>query len=144
MEKKQIKREFSAGGVVYKKLGDQIFWLVIRPKGSEKWRLPKGWIEKGESSKEAAVREVLEEGGVETNVLAKIGTEQYFFVLKGERIFKNVTFYLMEYIKEAETEISWETEEIDWLSFELAREWLAFKTEKEMLEKGNNFTKEIH
>lgn len=81
MNSGQLKREFSAGGVVYRKDQDQIKWLVIKPAGSEKWRLPKGLIDKGEISVEAAKREVVEEAGVEAEVLEKIGEEKYFYVL---------------------------------------------------------------
>ncbi len=132
----KIKREFSAGGVVFRREPEGVLWLVIRPKGSNKWRLPKGWIEKGESSLEAAKREVREEGGVETEVLGKIGSEKYFFIENNQKIFKTVVFYLMKYIQEAQEGYSWETEEIDWLPFQEAKEKLFFEKEKEILEKA--------
>jgi 8-oxo-dGTP pyrophosphatase MutT (NUDIX family) len=135
-QKLKIKREFSAGGVVFRKEGGEIVWLVIKPTGSNKWRLPKGWIEPGEKSLGAAQREVREEAGVETEVLGKVGNEKFFFVQDGQKIMKNVVFYLMEYLQEAETGYTWETEEIDWLPFPQARERLAFKNEKEILEKA--------
>lgn len=136
VKQQKIKREFSAGGVVFRKEPEGILWLVVKPTGSEKWRLPKGWIEPGESSIEAAQREVAEEAGVKTEVLGKVGQEKYFFVQGKEKVFKTVVFYLMEYQQEAQTGFSWETEEIDWLSFEEAKEKLAFKQEKEILEKA--------
>jgi len=111
-------------------------WLVIKPKGSEQWRLPKGKIEKKENSTEAALREVKEEGGIEAEVLNKIDSIKYFFVREGQEIFKMVTFYLMEYVQEAQGGFCWETEEIAWLPFKEAKEKLAFKNEKEVLEKG--------
>lgn len=135
MKQQKVKREFSAGGVVFRREGE-ILWLVIRPAGSRQWRLPKGWIEPGESSIEAAQREVAEEAGVKTEVLGKVGIEKYFFVQGKEKIFKTVVFYLMEYLQEAETGFTWETEEIDWLPFGEAKERLAFKQEKEILEKA--------
>jgi 8-oxo-dGTP pyrophosphatase MutT (NUDIX family) len=95
-KEKKVEFRFSAGGVVFK--GDKV--LVIKPKGTDRWQLPKGHIDKGESSKETAVREVEEEGGVKVKPIEKIGDTQYFFVLKGQKIFKKVTFYLMEYIKD--------------------------------------------
>ncbi len=137
VKKAKIKREFSAGGVVFRKEPEGILWLVIKPSGSEKWRLPKGWIGKNESSLEAAKREVREEGGIEAEVLGKIGTDKFFFVWDKQKILKNVVFYLMEYLQEAETGFSWETEKIDWLSFEEAKERLAFEKEKEILEKAS-------
>ncbi|MFZ5365857.1 MAG: NUDIX hydrolase [Patescibacteria group bacterium] len=136
MKKQKVKREFSAGGVVFRREPEGILWLVIKPAGSEKWRLPKGWIGKNESSLEAAKREVAEEAGVKAEVLGKVGSEKYFFVQGKEKILKNVVFYLMEYLQEAETGFSWETEKIDWLPFKEAKERLAFAKEKEILEKA--------
>lgn len=144
MSKSKIKREYSAGGVVFQKDSstgsgqEEILWLVVKPTGSEKWRLPKGWIGRNESSLEAAKREVREEAGIEAEVLGKVGIEKYFFVQGKEKIFKTVVFYLMEYLQEAETGFSWETEKIDWLPFEEAKERLAFEKEKELLEKAKN------
>ena len=135
-KKLKVKRGFSAGGVVFRQEPEGILWLVVRPKGSEQWRFPKGKIEKKESSAEAALREVKEEGGIEAEIKGKIDIIKYFFVQDKQRIFKTVVFYLMEYVQEAQGGFCWETEEIAWLPFEEAREKLAFKNEKEVLEKG--------
>ncbi len=136
MKKIKVKKEFSAGGVVYRQEPEGVLWLVIKPKGDNRWRFPKGGIETGESSAQAAQREVREEAGIETEILAKIGHEKYFFVEDGQKIFKTVTFYLMEYQQEAQTGFTWETEEIDWLLFAEAKKRLAFDKEKEILEKA--------
>lgn len=139
MPKARIKREFSAGGVVFRKEPEGILWLIVKPRGSEKWRFPKGHIESNENSVEAAIREVAEEAGVETEVLEKIGNEKYFFVENKQKIFKTVVFYLMEYVQEAREGFNWETEEIDWLLFEEVEKKLAFPKEKEILKKAQEF-----
>lgn len=143
MPKLKVKREFSAGGVVFRKEPEGTLWLVIKPTGKDKWRLPKGWIEKGESSAQAAQREVKEEAGIEVEVLEKVGGEKYFFVQDGQKIFKTVVFYLMEYVQEAREGYSWETEEIDWLPLEQAKERLAFENEKKILEKAEKLLKTL-
>lgn len=132
----KIKREFSAGGIVFREEEGEILWLIIRPKGSRNWRFPKGWIEASEKSYEAAQREVREEAGIEAEVLGKVGNEKYLFRWQGDLIWKSVVFYLMKYQQEAKSGIGFETEEIDWLSTEEAKEKLAFKKEKELLEKA--------
>lgn len=54
-----------AGGVVYRKGAAGWEYLLISAKNSaQRWGLPKGHIEAGESAREAAVREVQEESGV--------------------------------------------------------------------------------
>jgi len=137
-QKLKFKRKFSAGGVVFRREPEGILWLVIRPKGSDQWRFPKGKIEKKESSAQTALREVKEEGGVEAEIKEKIDSIKYFFVQNHQKIFKTVVFYLMEYIQEAQGGFCWETEEIAWLPAEEAKEKLAFKNEKEILEKAQS------
>jgi len=109
---------------------------VIKPAGDNRWRFPKGKIEGKESSGEAGQREVREEAGIEVTVLGKVDNEKYFFVIDGQKIFKTVTFYLMEYLQEARESYTWETEMIDWLPYEEARQRIAFDKEKELLDKA--------
>ena len=59
-----MKQEFSAGGVVYRKLQDKFVWLVGLHSGYHKWVLPKGMIEVGETQAQTALREVKEETGI--------------------------------------------------------------------------------
>ena len=46
----------AAGGVIYNDVGEILFIERL-----ERWDLPKGKVDKGESNKEAAIREVEEE-----------------------------------------------------------------------------------
>ena len=55
-----------AGGIVFRVIGDVPEFLIVTSRSNpEHWVLPKGHIEPGESPRSAAVREVLEETGVE-------------------------------------------------------------------------------
>lgn len=139
--KTPLVREFSAGGVVFKKNKDgSVSWLIINPKDTKRWQLPKGHIDKGESSEVAALREVREEGGLEARLLKKIGNERLFFYFQGKRIFKTVTFYLMEFTKDTKEGFSeLEVGETQFLSFKKATELLTFKNDKEILQKGYDF-----
>src|SRR5215218_7302344 len=94
-----VKREFSAGGVLVRRLrGDWVF-AAIRPAGKPEglWALPKGRIDRGESAEATAVREVTEETGAEGTSVGKLGDIRYVFTWSGERIFKVVSFYLVRY-----------------------------------------------
>ena len=136
MEDKKLKREFSAGGIVFKPKGKEILWLVLKPAGNEKWRFPKGKINSAESSVAASKREVREETGIEPELLGKIGEEKYFFVENNQKVFKTVIFYLMKYLKQTEIGFNKETEKIAWLPFLKAKKRLAFNKDQDLLEKA--------
>jgi 8-oxo-dGTP pyrophosphatase MutT (NUDIX family) len=79
----------AAGGVVEK--GDAI--LLIHRLG--KWDLPKGKLEKNESSKTAAVREILEETGVKVSLDYKICTTWHTYSMNGKGILKRTKWFRM-------------------------------------------------
>jgi ADP-ribose pyrophosphatase YjhB (NUDIX family) len=87
--------EESAGGVVVRELEGVPHMLIIRDP-YEKWGLPKGHSEKGESLQEAALREVSEETGLSDLELGpELVTIDWRFRTRGTLIHKFATFYLM-------------------------------------------------
>jgi 8-oxo-dGTP pyrophosphatase MutT (NUDIX family) len=141
-KKGQLVREFSAGGAVFKKKGPNYLWLMVRPAGSTRWQLPKGKIDPDETSEKAAAREVKEEGGVTAKPLKKIGSSQYFFFLKGKRIFKTVTYFLMEYLRNSQKGHDHEVEETRFLPLTQALEKLTFEDDRKILQKAETSLKE--
>ena len=136
---KNFKREFSAGGAVYKKDGEKLWWLVCKHSGYHKWVLPKGLVEPGEKLEATAVREVEEEAGIKTKIIAKIPEpEKYIYTMNGVKIFKVVTYFLMEYVSGEIKNHDWEMEEVEWLSYDEAKKRLDFRGAKEVLEKAKN------
>ena len=137
-KQEKVIREFSSGGVVFKKNK----WLITRSSVSNLypisvWRLPKGWIDEGETLEETALREVREEGGVEAKIIKKIETIKYFYIAPNKgKILKFVTFYLMEWIKDFPEGFDGETSEIKWLPFDKAYKLLSFSNEKQILKKA--------
>lgn len=137
-----VIREFSAGGVVFKKTPTQTLFLIIQPKETDRWQFPKGHLDEGESSKEAAVREVKEEGGVSAELVQKLGIQRYFFSMKKDKIFKSVTFFLMEYTTGDPKNHDKEVDEAVFLPFEEAFEKLTFKKDKETLSQAQSLLKQ--
>lgn len=136
------KREFSAGGAVYKKDGDKILWLVCQHSGYHKWVLPKGLIDPGEKSAETAIREVEEETGVKIKIIAKIpNPEKYIYTMNGVRIFKLVQYFLMEYISGDIANHDFEMEAVEWLPYKEAFQKLNFHGAKKVLEKARQLFK---
>lgn len=147
-------RQFSAGGVVFKKQDNQILWLLIQPKRKDefcsqvRWQLPKGWIEQGEKTEEAALREVEEEGGVKAKIIEKIDAIKIFFknIFEGkpqETVLKTITYYLMEYQEDVPDGFGWETQEVVWLPYDQAKEKLTFKSERKILEKAKKLLESL-
>ena len=79
--------------------------LVIREKEmlfihrNNKWDLPKGKVEKKESSKSAAVREVMEECGLinKPQIKSKLLNTYHVYLLNGKSYLKKTTWFLMNY-----------------------------------------------
>ena len=142
MLNKNFKREFSSGGAVFRKLKTKneklkIEWLVAKHSGYHKWVLPKGLVEEGEKLEETAVREVEEETGIKAKVIAKIPEpEKYIYTMNGVKIFKMVTYFLMEYVSGDIKNHDFEMEEVEWLTFDEAKKTLNFHGAKEVLDKA--------
>lgn len=134
-----LKREFSAGGVVFRREGKKIFIALLktRYKEGEAWVLPKGHIE--EKDRElTAKREVAEEIGIKkVKIIQEIARTHYFFKdKKGNLISKTVYFYLME-TKEKKLKPQKKEGflEARWFPLERAVEIIAFEDTKKMLKK---------
>jgi len=84
----------SCGGVVFFK-GKVLLLYKNRSGRYMGWVLPKGTVEKGESYKQAAIREVNEEAGVNAEILKYIGKTEYHFRGYGDIVNKTVHWYLM-------------------------------------------------
>ena len=135
-----MRREFSAGGVVVRRLRGGWHLAAIRPAGKAVWALPKGLIGRGESAASAAVREVAEETGVEGHVVGKLGDVRYVYTWKGERVFKVVSFFLLRYrggrLGEIPPAHAHEIDEARWFPLADAPKLLAYKGERDMAEEA--------
>src|SRR3954469_5415860 len=66
----------AAGGIVTRRGGSPLF-AVVRMRKRNEWVLPKGKLDQGETAREAAAREVLEETGHRVSLHEFIGTLAY-------------------------------------------------------------------
>jgi 8-oxo-dGTP pyrophosphatase MutT (NUDIX family) len=131
-----VRREFSAGGVVVRRLRGGWRLAAIRPAGRDVWALPKGLIDEGEGSAEAAVREVAEETGLEARLVRKLGDVRYVYTWEGERVFKVVSFFLLRYRRGTLGNVAathaHEVAGARWLPLDEAERLLAYGGEREM------------
>ncbi|MDQ3993556.1 MAG: NUDIX domain-containing protein [Actinomycetota bacterium] len=135
-----MRREFSAGGVVVRRLRGGWHLAAIRPGGKTVWALPKGLVARGEDPAGTALREVAEETGVEGKLVEKLGDVRYVYTWKGDRIFKVVSFFLIRYSRgrlgDLPPALAHEVDEARWLPLADAPRLLAYKGEKEMAERA--------
>lgn len=83
----------AAGGLVYNVAQELL--MIFR---LGKWDLPKGKIEEGEATAEAAVREVEEECGIKAPQIEKAWPNTYHtYRLKGQEILKRTYWFKMKY-----------------------------------------------
>jgi 8-oxo-dGTP pyrophosphatase MutT (NUDIX family) len=102
--------------------------------------LPKGLIDAGETSTQAALREVREETGLTALLIAKLANIRYVYVRSwgdGERVFKIVTFYLFRYqsgdIDEIDPAMRVEVKQAFWLALEEAEAKLSYRGERQVV-----------
>jgi len=136
--------ERSAGGIVYKREGDKVLFLLIKTFANKRrktvFKFPKGHLNKDEVLKQAALREVEEEGRIKSKIIAKIGSNDYIIwdKLQKRKIIKKVTFFLMEYVEESNLKYFDSEVVLDriWVNYGDALSKLAFDSEKILLKKA--------
>jgi 8-oxo-dGTP pyrophosphatase MutT (NUDIX family) len=93
--------EFSAGGVVLDEQGRVLLIRARDLRNQPVWTLPKGALVSGETSEQAAVREVREETGYRCAVVRELPAVTYWFQRGGRRIKKTVRWFLMRPLEKA-------------------------------------------
>ncbi|KPK39688.1 MAG: hypothetical protein AMJ78_08100 [Omnitrophica WOR_2 bacterium SM23_29] len=133
----KTKLQFSSGGIIYRRKGKRAeVALIVRGEGKI-FCLPKGKIEKPETPRQTALREVEEETGLKGKIEKEIGKINYWFHSKEEkaRIFKTVYFYLIKYESGETTGHDFEVEEVKWLTVDEALKVMTYPSERKMMQK---------
>ena len=139
-ERLQTLEQVSAGGVAYREIDGRIEIAIILTNPERRWQLPKGMLDAGESFEQAALREVREEAGVETDLIGTLETTEYWFSAdrNGERtrFHKFVHWFLMLYRSGNVEDHDHEVFEARWMAVEDALGMLVFKNERDVVAKA--------
>jgi 8-oxo-dGTP diphosphatase len=135
-----MKFEFSAGGIVVKKVhstdsGLQNLILVCQHSQHHGWVFPKGLIGdhvKGEQKEDTALREVEEETGVKGEIIRSLTSVEYWYIFEGKKIKKTVYYFLMEYVAGNITNHDQEMENVEWLPEDEVAKLLTYPSDKKV------------
>jgi 8-oxo-dGTP pyrophosphatase MutT (NUDIX family) len=140
--KSPTKTQISAGGVAFRCNGNQVEVALISVGESRRWQLPKGIVNKDESTETAAIREVREETGLNTDLIELIDKVEYWYYAteKEQRVryHKYVYFYLLRFKSGDVAEHDHEVNEARWVSIDGASTMLAFKSEQDVVVKAQS------
>ncbi|MDQ6611241.1 MAG: NUDIX hydrolase [Gemmatimonadota bacterium] len=130
--------ETSAGGVVFRMEAGTPLFLLIRD-SYRNWGFPKGHLEDGEMAEQAALREVLEETGVNcSRVSGAIETIDWYFRFRGRLVHKVCHFFLMR----AESSVTNPQQEegitaCRWAAFEEATGLVSYANARTVLQRAH-------
>lgn len=134
----QTKRQISSGGIIFKEIDGKFKVALIARKNKTVWCLPKGKVEKGESTQATAKRELEEETGLRGELIKKVDSIHYWYYSKKEntRFSKTVYFYLFRYRGGRLKDHDWEVDAVRWFFIDEAIRKLTYKSERELMQKA--------
>lgn len=133
-----VRRQVSAGGVVYRIHQGRVEFALVRPAGRSVWCLPKGMVEPHERPEEAALREVQEETGLAARPRGTLGEIEYWFADRGQgaRIHKRVHHFLFEAVGGSFADHDQEIGEARWFEATEALRTAGYANERAILERA--------
>ena len=117
-------------------------FLLIRNKRSAHWGFPKGHVEPGETNEETAKREVLEETGIEIELLPEFSRRSEY-TIQG-KIEKSVVIFLAKTTQEDYVMQQEEIEECGWFLFDDAMRTLNYDNDKRILTQAQQYMLDHH
>lgn len=127
-----MKREKSCGVITLKNIDEKYYVLLIKHNLGH-IGIPKGHVEKNESEEETAIREVLEETGINTEIIGDF--REVITYCPKENVEKDVVFFLgyatSNNIKIQEEEV----QNVFWVTLKESIDVITFDKEKELIKR---------
>ncbi len=129
--------ESSCGAVIFRRENDEKKFLLIRNRRSAHWGFPKGHIEPGETKEETAIREVLEETGLNIKIVPGF-VKNSEYTIQG-KIEKSVSIFLAETVQIDYSLQEEEIEECGWFNYSDSMRILNYENDKNILSDAQEF-----
>jgi len=110
---------------------------------AQRWTFPKGKINKWETPKDAALREIQEETGLHNlKIVCELGKIRYFYRQEKKLIFKIVHHFLIE-TSDKQLYPNYEVKEARWFTIQETLDKIGYKNNKMILKKALRKLKKI-
>lgn len=141
-------RANSAGGIVFAYFDGQPKFLLIQHKHTHQWSIPKGYVEPGEATIDAAVREVHEETGIRSTVVDFLDFADIWMTLSDHRLHRKLHAYLLEAQETALDPAKFDPDEqmigqVEWVSPADALKRIRYKNIRPLIRKAEQRLKEL-
>lgn len=132
-----MKREKSCGALVYRKENNKYKLLLVKHRYGGHWCFPKGHVEAGENEMQTALREVMEETGIQIEL--QEGFRQAVEYFPKPNVKKQVIYFLGEAQYEEYTMQEEEIREITWADLDKAYYMVTFKNDKNLINEARKY-----
>jgi 8-oxo-dGTP diphosphatase len=130
-----VQHDVSSGGVLFRRESGRVEVVLIQTR-VDRWQIPKGAIEEGETREQAARREVREETGIDGDVLEHLETIEYWFTAgtRRQKRHKSVHLFLLSFLTGDTKDHDDESIDAKWFPIEEAAKKLSFANERHALD----------
>ncbi|HZJ34597.1 MAG TPA: NUDIX domain-containing protein [Candidatus Angelobacter sp.] len=95
----EIVREPTSGGIIFRRDKDRNVEILLVQDGKDRWTIPKGHIEEGETAQETAKREIFEEAGLsDIEILGWLGKINFRYRRIDRLVLMTTQIYLVRAI----------------------------------------------
>lgn len=134
----EIVREPTAGGIVFRRDGEGRVEILMIQDGKDRWTIPKGHIEEGETAKQTAAREIGEEAGLHNvDMLGWLGKIHFRYRRLDKLVLMTTQIYLVRATGDTDAikKEQW-MNGIKWFTFNDALEEIEYEDIAKLMLKG--------
>ncbi|MFZ5391057.1 MAG: NUDIX hydrolase [Patescibacteria group bacterium] len=130
-----INKETKAGGVIVKKINNDIYVLLLHRQKENDWSFPKGHIEPNENINQAVFREIKEETGLDVVIIKELKPNKYLNTRTNK---ETITYmYLLKPLS-FDLKQEFKGDKLEWVKFDEVENRLSYGTLKDYFNQIKN------